>query len=164
MSDNPFGGAATKTSTTKSKPKAEEGDGFDTAAADGEVKPGKPADPFSMPSAFSDGKITEYEGELLLVKPTEVIEEMDTQIGRAENVVRADVSILTGDEAGETKEDMLIFQLALKRSLLKVLDGNNPYLLGRLGKGKAKAGKSAPYIFETPDEEDVALARKFLAR
>lgn len=171
MSDNPFDNTATATEEAPAKaapkkaaakPKTSQGDGFDTAAEGGEVKQGKAADPFSVAGGFSDGKITDYLGELLLVKPTEVIEEMDTEIGTAKDVVRADVTVLSGDEAGETFEDMLVFQVALKRALIKVLDGPNPFLLGRLGKGAKKAGKSAPYIFETPTPEDVAAGRAHL--
>lgn len=156
------GGTATATAKSKTAAKPEAGDGFDTAAKDGEVKQGKAGDPFSTPPGISDFKITDFVEDLLLVKPTEYIEEMDTSIGDTD-AVRADVVPLTGEHAGELLEDLLVFQMALKRALLKVMDGPNPFLLGRLGRGQAKKGKSAPYIFEQPYKEDVALARKYLA-
>jgi hypothetical protein len=163
-------------SPPKAKPEA--GDGFDTTDADGSHVTGNAGDPFSTPPGVSEYKITELVGALMLVKPTEVIEQMDTDIGTAENVVRADVTVLedaalidpetqgpTGETlaAGSTVEDILIFQMALKRALLRVMDGPNPYLLGRLGMGNAKKGKNAPFIFERPDEDDAVLARQYLA-
>lgn len=165
---------ATRTATAKAKPA--EGDGFDSVDESGAHAPGAAGDPFSTPPGVSEYKITELLGGLLLVKPTEVIEEMDTEIGRAENVVRADVVVLTDTNlhedgqptgevlaAGSVVEDVLVFQMALKRALLRVMDGPNPFLLGRLGLGNAKKGKNAPYIFERPDEEDANLARQYLA-
>lgn len=152
------------------------GDGFDAVDDNGDHKPGKAGDPFSTPGGVSEYKITELLTGLLLVKPTEVIEEMDTDIGQAENVIRCDVAVLTDTElhdegkptgeelaAGTVVADMLVFNMALKRALLRVLDGANPYLLGRLGLGTAKKGKNAPYIFERPDEDDAVLARQFIA-
>lgn len=170
----PRNGAAARSTAPKARPA--EGDGFDSVDETGAHAPGAAGDPFSTPPGVSEYKITELVGGLLLVKPTEVIEEMDTEIGRAENVVRADVTVLedtplhedgqpTGETlaAGTTVEDVLVFQMALKRALLRVLDGPNPFLLGRLGMGNAKKGKNAPYIFERPDEDDAVLARQYLA-
>lgn len=155
--------------TPKATPEA--GDGFDSVDEEGQHVAGAAGDPFSTPPGVSEYKITDLVGILMLVKPTEVIPEMDTEIGQAENVIRADVVTLeditiedgTELEAGTLIEDVLIFQMALKRALLRVFDGPNPYLLGRLGRGNAKKGKSAPYIFERPDKDDAVLARQYLA-
>lgn len=165
-------GNAAKAEPPAPKAKAEAGDGFDSVNEDGQHVAGKAGDPFSTPAGVSEYKITDLVGALLLVKPTEVIPEMDTDIGQAENVIRADIVTLndvtieedgTELDAGTLIEDVLVFQMALKRALLRVLDGPNPYLLGRLGRGNAKKGKSAPYIFERPDEDDAVLARQWLA-
>lgn len=164
---NPFakGGAAVK---TKPEPKVEtkpepEPAGFDTAAANGEVKKGKAGDPFSLPSGGgSEVKITEFVGELMLVKPTEFLPGFATSFGETDTI-RADVTFLTGERQGETEEEMLIFQRPLVRALKKVHEGANPYLLGRLGKGTARQGQSAPYIFEVPEQEDITLAQQYLA-
>lgn len=162
-------GNAAKPPAAKAQP--EQGDGFDSVDETGDHVAGAAGDPFSTPPGVSEYKITDLVGSLVLVRPTEVIEEMDTEIGLAKNVVRADVVTLDGVtledgtelEQGTLIEDVLIFQMALKRALLRVIDGPNPYLLGRLGKGNAKKGKSAPYIFERPDEDDATLARQYLA-
>lgn len=171
--------APTRNGRTTKAAKAEAGDGFDAVDDKGEHVAGKKGDPFSTPAGASEYKITELLGGLMLVKPTELIEEMDTEVGKAENVIRADVTVLedtplsdpnadnepTGEvlAAGSTVEDVLVFNMALKRALLRVMDGPNPYLLGRLSLGSAKKGKNAPYIFERPDEDDVALARQWIA-
>lgn len=160
---NPFGKSATKTAQAKN-------DQFDTPTSTKpvETKPaaaaGAASDPFSSPPGVSGEKITDFVGVLMLVKPTEYIESMDTSIGTTD-VVRADVALLDGDRAGDQIEDMLVFQTALKRDLTRVLDGDpsKPFVLARLGKGQAKKGKSAPFIFNQPEDEDVAIARAFLA-
>lgn len=146
-------------------------EGFDSVDAEGQHVAGAAGDPFSTPPGVSDYKITDLVGALMLVKPTEVIPEMDTDIGQADNVIRADVILLeeltledsTELAPGTVIEDILVFQMALKRALNRVFDGPNPFLLGRLGMGNAKKGKSAPYIFERPTEDDAVLARQYLA-
>ncbi len=154
---NPFEKNAAKTAA-----KPVTGDGFDTATDDGGVAPGRTGDPFSTPAGSSEHRISEFVGELLLVKPTEDIMEMVTEIGTTD-AVRADIVPLSGPNAGELCEDMLVFQMALKRALRKVMTGSNPFLLGRLGMGSKKPGKNAPYIFEQPTPEDVAVARAYLS-
>lgn len=164
--------AAKAAPAQRAKPaaKAQGGDGFDSVDDKGGHVAGKAADPFSTPAGVSEYKITDLVGALMLVKPTEVIEEMTTDIGLAENVVRADVVVLneitledgTVMSAGHVVEDILVFQMALKRALLRVLDGPNPFLLGWLGRGTAKKGKDAPYIFERPDDDDAQVARDYL--
>ncbi len=147
---------------TKVKTKAPATDPFDTVGTT--PAPAVKGDPFSSPSGGgSDHRISDFVGELLLVKPTEDIEEMLTEIGTTD-AVRADVVPLTGANAGELCEDMLVFQMALKRALRKVMNGDKPYLLGRLAMGTKKPGKSAPYIFEEATAEEVAIARAYLAK
>lgn len=123
------------------------------------------ADPFSDPTGVGEGKITDYVGRLLLVKPTELIKEMDTSNGPAENVVRADIAVLDGDEPGSKVDGVLLFQTALKReagAVLKAANPMKPYLLGRLDKGKTGGGKTL-YTFQTATEDDRKLAMGFLA-
>lgn len=116
-------------------------------------------DPFSAPSGISGEKITQFEGHLLLVKPKEVIPQMTTKRGVAENVIRADVLVLSGDRAYEVINDMLVFPVALKRELTNILNSTVPYLLGRLGKSQAKEGKDPAWIFTAFSENDYAVAK-----
>ncbi|UJE15698.1 hypothetical protein SEA_LIGMA_43 [Gordonia phage Ligma] len=163
MANSPFGNKG-KPGGTATKAKAEDAATFDTAAEDGEVNTGKPSgDPFSLPPAPSEIGISDLVGVLVLCRPTEVIESMQTEVGTAENVVRADITAVDGDLAGQVFEDVLVFQTALKRALLKVLDGPNPLLLGRIEMGNKKPGKNAPYLFGKPDEDDINAARAVLA-
>lgn len=122
------------------------------------------ADPFSSPSGISGEKITQFEGQLLMVRPTEVIEEMKTSRGVAKNVIRCHTAVLSGPRAGEVILDMLVFQQALKRELTKVLQGSSPALLGRLGKSRDKNdGNDPAWIFVQYTDEDYASAKGWLA-
>ncbi|QHB36746.1 hypothetical protein SEA_LEPHLEUR_49 [Mycobacterium phage Lephleur] len=121
-------------------------------------------DPFSGPSGISGEKITQFEGELFLFKPTEVIPEMKTSRGIAKDVVRGDMAVLSGPRAGEKIKDMLVFQQALKRELIKILEQKaNPYILARLGKSRDKGdGNDPAWIFVAYTDEDVVAARNWL--
>lgn len=122
-------------------------------------------DPFSAPSGISGEKITQFEGELLLVKPTELIPEMNTKRGTAKDVIRAHVVVLSGDRAGEVINDMLVFQTALRRELAtrRAASVANPaappYLLGRLGRSAAKEGKDPAWIFVPFSDADYTVAK-----
>lgn len=166
---NPFAAARSATPAAKTAPATKKAapaeQMFETAESTKPAAAERTAgqDPFAMPSGPGSGdKITDYIGELLLVKPEELIEGLSTSIG-VSDAIRVDVAVLSGDAMGTTSEGMLVFQTALMRDLKKVLNGPSPYLLGRLGKGVAKQGKSAPFIFNQPDEEEMELARQFLA-
>jgi hypothetical protein len=147
---NPFGG--TKTKPAKADP-------FDAGT------PATAVDPFSTTSggATTDRRINDFIGELLLVKPTEDIEELTTEVG-VTDAVRADVTPLSGPDAGETFEDLLVFQVILKRELRRVMSNpDQKFKLGRLVMGDATKGKSAPYKFADATPEEIAIARAYLA-
>jgi hypothetical protein len=120
------------------------------------------------------GKITEHEGEAVLVIPTEYIESMTTSMGDTA-AVKADYVVLSGENKDEEYSDQLIFPKALVSRLTAMARYNevNPedpktghprMLLGRIGKGEAKKGQSAPWIFEAPTEADATAAREWLAK
>lgn len=164
---NPFANA-TRTATPPATQPA-----FQAPAAKPEPKPAPATkvesagtgfgDPFGQPAGPSSGeKITDMLGCLLLVKPTEYIEEMSTTSGDTD-AVRADIAILDNtEEPGRIAKGVLIFQQVLKRDLRTIMDSPHPYLLGRLDRGQAKGNKSAPYIFVKFTEEEEALAHQFL--
>ena len=146
--DGPKGGTATAT-----RPKAAA-----VAVADPEDEGGvvtiapKPKDPFATPGGGGGGyKFTEFEGELLLIKPIER-DVISTEISAETKTIRCDV--IRMDNENEQVDDMLVFQVALLRTLGRVLDGPNEWVLGRLGRGTAKKGKSAPWILTKPDEAE----------
>lgn len=116
------------------------------------------SDPFDSPS--TGAKITEFEGRLLLIKPTELRTEILTSFGPADAVV-ADVTPLDGAQAGHTEHGVLVFQKALQGQLRPKI-GTDRYVLGRLGRGQAKAGQSAPWVLAEPTEADKQTARNHL--
>lgn len=117
------------------------------------------SDTFDSPS--SGARITDFEGSLLLVKPTALEEEISTTYGPADAIV-ADVVVLDGKEANpEPYTDVYIFQKAL-RGQLKAKVGTGRYVLGRLGKGTAKSGQSAPWLLQDPTDGDKETARVYL--
>lgn len=120
-------------------------------------------DPFAAPSGMSGEFITAFVGNLLLVKPTEIIESIQTAKGTARNVVRADLAVLDDpNEPGRIVEGVLIFQTALKREAARIYNGPLPYLLGRLNKGKTGGGNDL-YTFLEATKDDEHLARQFVA-
>ncbi|SIB68347.1 hypothetical protein [Mycobacteroides abscessus] len=158
---NPFSGPKGGTATA-TRPKTST-----IAVADPEDEGGavtmksKPTDPFALPGGGGSGyKITEFEGELLLIKPIER-DVIPTEISAETKCIRCDVVRLENEN--EQVEDMLVFQTALLRTLGRVIDGPNEWVLGRLGKGTAKKGKSAPWILTKPDEAEAEHAGKVMA-
>lgn len=153
---NPFAAAtATAPAEEKSAP-------VDTTKTEAPANLGI-GDPFADPDGVGDGsRITEFVGRLLLVKPTEVIEEMNTSQGKARDVVRADIAVLDdAEEPGRIVEGVLLFQQALKREAKKIYEGPLPYLIGRLDKGKTGGGNTL-YTFQAATEEEKNIARQFL--
>lgn len=119
-------------------------------------------DPFSGPGESGPG-ITTFEGSLLLLTPTEYIEEMTTSYGDTDAVV-ADMVVLDETEDGEPEEhpDTYIFQNRLIAQTKRKV--NRGMILGRLGKKKAeKKGYSDAWSLEDPTDEDKQKARDFLA-
>lgn len=113
---------------------------FDAPAAGGNVL--KPAD---------------IEGHLLIVEPHEFKEKMATQMGESDAI-----SVTVHDVTeGTTHEDILWFSRVLVGSLKNRIGSR---VLGRMGKGNAKPGQSAPWILidASGDEEAVAAATAYI--
>ena len=163
---NPFGGAQAPAAQTP--PPAQAAPAADAFAAPPstvpEPAPAAGGDPFGMPSGGGSGaKIADDLGQALLIRPTELRENVSTQHGLA-TAVQCDWIVLTGAEAGQVREGSLVFQTALVSDLKRILaNPATPFMVGVLTMGEAKQGKSAPYIFATPDESQVALARQAAA-
>ena len=156
---NPFGNIAT--ATKEEAPAAPEAPAVDTTK-EGPANLGV-GDPFAAPAGVGDGeRITSFVDRLLLVKPTEVIAEMNTSQGKARDVVRADIAVLDDpEEPGKIVEGVLLFQQALKREAKNIYEGPLPYLLGRLNKGKTGGGNTL-YTFVEANESEIELARQFI--
>lgn len=147
----------------------------------------KSNDPFSTPSE-SGADIRTTENELSLIWPREHFtgdKTIKTEYNDAADPVRADFVALTGENAGEIEEDVLIFQGTLVGRLKRLAkknfrvddaegDADRPDLtpmLVRLRRGDAPVNKrtgkpeedKAPWFFEAPTEEDKDIARKWIA-
>lgn len=131
-------------------------------------------DPFKSGASGGTG-ITEYEGQLLLVTPTEYIESMKTSFGDTD-AVRVDFVVLDAPDGPEEVEDTLVFQRilisAMKRgATFNEKNGVDPQtgypkmILGVLmpNKDKQKKGQDAPWDLLEPNDEQKALAREYLA-
>ena len=115
-------------------------------------------DQFDSPS--TGAKITEYEGQLLLCTPTDHREAIATAFGPADAVV-TDLVVLDGPHAPQREAGVLVFQKALQGQLRPKI-GTGRMVLGRLGRGQAKAGQSAPWVLTEPTDDDKAMARAYL--
>lgn len=114
---------------------------------------------FQQPSQGDQVKIAELTGSLALFWVREYREEIMTQHGPAD-AVACDVHVLDGDHGGEKFENTLIFQRALIGSLRSAIGGEP--VLGRIGQGVAKPGKTAPYVLNPFTDADAALATTYI--
>lgn len=117
------------------------------------------SDMFDGPA--SGAKITTFEGMLLLLSPSEYREGIATSFGPADAVV-TEIAVLDGGYAGEKHGGVMVFQKALMGQLRPKV-GTGRMVLGRLGRGVAKTGQSAPWILQDPTDADKTLARQHLA-
>jgi hypothetical protein len=138
---------------------------FSDAPSTAPAPPAAPAgDPFSDPSGQSGEKIADMLGMLVLCRPLEIIPNMSTENGPAENVVRCNIAILDHPQRpGHVAEGVLVFQTALKRDMADIFrDPAKHLLIGRVALGEKKGNKSAPYYFTKATPEEKALAKQFL--
>lgn len=121
-----------------------------------------PADPFSGPASASGVKVTEFEGRLLLLTPTSYEEGIDTSYGE-KDAVKTNLVVIDEDSPADSEEHegILLFQGRL-------IGQTKPFVgkglvLGRLGKGEAKKGQSAPWMLLDPSEDEKKVGRAYLA-
>lgn len=113
---------------------------------------------FATGSKAGDGaKITADKGQAVVIRPTEYIPSMTTSHGETD-AVRADWVVLTGPDAGQVREDSLIFQRVLVSTLKNLAGTATPFCVGVVGEGTAKAGKSAPIVLQDPTPEHLEYA------
>lgn len=119
---------------------------------------GNLSDMFARGSKAGDGaKIKDDMGAAVLVRPAEFIQGMKTSQGLAD-CVRADWIVLDGPNQGAVRENSLIFNQVLISSLKDLPGTATPFLVGVVGLGEAKGGKSAPLLFLDPQPEHMELA------
>lgn len=101
-------------------------------------------------------------GTLLYITVGEHKRDIETSFGPAD-AIAADVTALDGEHKGETYTDVLVFPRVLVSQLAKAVGSSDPNVVGRLGQGEAKPGKSAPWLLLEPTAEDMAVATKYEA-
>lgn len=113
---------------------------------------------FAQPASGDNFDLKANEGALLLIKPTGFTEGINTSYGQAD-AVQATVGVVDGQNAGEVVADALIFPKVLQGQLKKYI--NSQLVIGRLGKGQAKPGQSAPWILQPFTDQDAQAAQAF---
>lgn len=117
------------------------------------------SDMFDSPS--TGVKITDFSGQLLLMEPTAERKDIMTAFGSVD-AIEANLVVLDGADAGTGHSGVLVFQKALQGQLRSKI-GTGRHVLGRLGRGVAKPGQSAPWVLIEPTEADKTAARAYLA-
>lgn len=118
-------------------------------------------DMFDGPGSTNGVVWADLENRLLLIKPLEKDVAVETSFGNSK-AVRADVTVLDGDGGVEEIDDTLIFPKVLQGQVSGNA-GTGRLNLGRLGKGTAKPGQSAPWMLADPTDEDKNTARSYIA-
>jgi len=120
---------------------------------------------FSQPAAPDIFKPDMHEGRLLLIWPTGIETGIQTDYGASDAVRCSSVVVLDGPAAGTDEasfDEALIFPSVLRNTLRPSIGTGKP-VLGRLEKGTAKPGKSAPWLLKPFTAEDAQLASNYIA-
>jgi hypothetical protein len=114
---------------------------------------------FDNPGAIGGDPInwSDVAGSLVIVRPLSVEVGIPTVHGEA-SAVRADVTVVDGPQSGRTYGDVLVFP-KMMQAQLKTKIGRS--VLGRVGRGVAKPGQTAPWILEEATAADMQTARDF---
>ncbi len=113
---------------------------------------------FDSPSTSTTGvRPADLEGHVLVIEPLEYVSSISTSFGD-KDAIRCDVHDISDKES---YPDTLFFGTALIGSFKRDIGKK---LLGKLGKGDAKPGQSAPWILIdlTSNEKAVAAASKYM--
>jgi hypothetical protein len=121
---------------------------------------GNTGDQFDDPGSAEGIKWDDLNGRLLLITPLAVEKDVSTVHGPT-TAVRADIGVVDGPNAGKEIKDTLIFPKVLQ-SQVKGNAGTGRMNLGRLGKGAAKPGQSAPWKLAAATDAEKAAARAYL--
>jgi hypothetical protein len=117
------------------------------------------SDEFKDPASADNLPLAELDGSLLLIEALEYKPDIPTTFGPA-NAVAANVIVLDGAKKGERFDDALIFPRVLVSNLRPNIGSKT---IGRLGRGTAKPGQSAPWILAPANDADKAIGQKYLA-
>jgi hypothetical protein len=118
------------------------------------------SDLFATPSDLPSGglKIADLEGALVICKPEADEVEMSTDFG--DTTARpSQLLVVTGPLAADQWQDCLLFGAGLKAQAGAAARSGKP-IVGVVGRGVAKPGRSAPWLFLDPTPDQLDAARK----
>lgn len=114
---------------------------------------------FDAPSVGNGNSVrpADVEGHVIVCQPIEYVGSMSTSFGETD-AIRLTVHDISEKES---HDDVLWFSAALVGSLKRDI---GKMVLGKMGKGDAKAGQSAPWVIIdlTSNEKAVAAASKYM--
>lgn len=116
----------------------------------------------SAPTSGDKIDLKAVNGSLLHITVNAIQRDIVTDFGTTD-AVSCDVAILDGDKKGEVLKDCLIFPKILQSQLAPSAGSADPVVVGRLGQGLAKPGKSAPWVLNEPSQADLDIAVKYEA-
>lgn len=116
------------------------------------------------PGSTASFKAEDHEGQLLLITPLALEEEISTDYG-VSDAIRADIVVLDKKKPERSEEiaGALLFQKVLQGQLRDSLT-RRTRVVGTLIKDEAskKKGQSAPWRLTAPSDADIAVARSYL--
>jgi hypothetical protein len=115
---------------------------------------------FASPAPSGGGiEYHDLDGSLLVIDVHEIAKDVTTVHG-IKDAARVTITVIDGNQAGDTYPDTLIFP----KVLLAQLRANvGKKVLGRLGVGEKKSGQKPPWKLAEATPDDIAAATKFLA-
>ena len=117
------------------------------------------------PSTPGSGDKLDYatvNGALLYIKVIERKVGVESSFG-VSDVIICDVAVLDGPSKASTYEGHWVWPKVLAGQLAAFVGKDDPVVVGRLGQGLAKPGKSAPWVLNAPTQADVTIAEKYVA-
>ena len=106
--------------------------------------------------------LSSVNGNLLYITVRERKVGIETSFG-VTDAIACDVAVLDGPHKAEVYNDTLIFPKVLASQLAAFVGKADPVVVGRLGQGTAKVGKSAPWLLNPPTQADITVAEKYVA-
>lgn len=116
----------------------------------------------SAPASGDKLDLQALNGSLLYITVHEVKRDIETSFGIT-NAVAASVAVLDGPHKGDVFDDALVFPRVLQSQLAPSAGAADPVVVGRLGQGDAKPGKSKPWLLTSPTADELATAAKYEA-
>ena len=103
----------------------------------------------------------DHDGELLLLECSALMEGISTNFGVKDAVHCTRVVVLDGSQAGQTYENVRLFNTVLVSQLTTAAKGGRP-AVGRMGQGAAGSSGRAPWKLTPATEQEQETAQRYL--